>query len=343
MKNSIKAIFVIIGTIIGAGFASGQEIYSFFNVYQENGILGILISSILIGISIYIILKKSSELNVNSYNELLEKSAISNNIKIILKFIINLFLLISFYIMVAGFGAYFKQEFNVPNILTAIIILIICYITFMKNIEGIAKVNTIIIPALIIIVIGLGVKCNIISTISNASIANMQVSGNWLISSIEYASYNTILLVPILLSLKKYAEKNEKKISIITTIIFFSLSIIIYFIMFNMEGLENVEIPLVYIANQFGNIYSIIYSIVVVSAIYTTMISAGYGFLNNCTKTKKSYKLLAIIICISAVFISNFSFAKLVNLTYPVFGLLGLIQLWFIYSNHIPFHILMIF
>ena len=330
MKNSIKAIFVIIGTIIGAGFASGQEIYSFFNIYQENGILGILISSFLIGISIYIILKKSSKLKVNSYNELLEKSAISNNIKIILKFIINLFLLISFYIMVAGFGAYFKQEFNVPNILTAIIILIICYITFMKNIEGIAKVNTIIIPVLIIIVIGLGVKCNIISTISNASMANMQASGNWLISSIEYASYNTILLVPILLSLKNYAEKNEKKISIITTIIFFSLSIIIYFIMFNIEGLENVEIPLVYIANQFGSIYSIIYSIVVVSAIYTTMISAGYGFLNNCTKTKKNYKLLAIIICISAIFISNFSFAKLVNLTYPVFGLLGLIQLWFI-------------
>ena len=330
MKNSIKAIFVIIGTIIGAGFASGQEIYSFFNVYQENGILGILISSFLIGISIYIILKKSSELKVNSYNELLEKSAISKNIKIILKFIINLFLLISFYIMVAGFGAYFKQEFIIPNILTAIIILIICYITFMKNIEGIAKVNTIIIPVLIIIVIGLGIKCNIISSISKASMANMEVSGNWLISSIEYASYNTILLVPILLSLKNYAEKNEKKISIITTIIFFTLSIIIYFIMFNMEGLENVEIPLVYIANKFGSIYSLVYSIVVVSAIYTTMISAGYGFLNNCTKTKKSYKLLAIIICISAVFISNFSFAKLVNLTYPVFGLLGLIQLWFI-------------
>ncbi len=330
MKNSIKAIFVIIGTIIGAGFASGQEIYSFFNIYQENGILGILISSFLIGISIYIILKKSSELKVNSYNELLEKSAISKNIKIILKFIINLFLLISFYIMVAGFGAYFKQEFIIPNILTAIIILIICYITFMKNIEGIAKVNTIIIPVLIIIVIGLGIKCNIISSISKASMANMEVSGNWLISSIEYASYNTILLVPILLSLKNYAEKNEKKISIITTIIFFTLSIIIYFIMFNMEGLENVEIPLVYIANKFGSIYSLVYSIVVVSAIYTTMISAGYGFLNNCTKTKKSYKLLAIIICISAVFISNFSFAKLVNLTYPVFGLLGLIQLWFI-------------
>ena len=33
MKKIYKTIFVIIGTIIGAGFASGQEIYIFFNRY----------------------------------------------------------------------------------------------------------------------------------------------------------------------------------------------------------------------------------------------------------------------------------------------------------------------
>lgn len=40
MKNTINNIlnitFVIIGTIIGAGFASGQEIYTFFNRYGFN-------------------------------------------------------------------------------------------------------------------------------------------------------------------------------------------------------------------------------------------------------------------------------------------------------------------
>lgn len=30
-KNIYRITFVIIGTIIGAGFASGQEIYAFFN------------------------------------------------------------------------------------------------------------------------------------------------------------------------------------------------------------------------------------------------------------------------------------------------------------------------
>lgn len=327
MKNSLKAIFVIIGTIIGAGFASGQEIYSFFNIYQENGISGIIISSILIGISIYAILKLSSGLNVNSYNELLDKTALPGAIKTIFKFIINLFLLVSFYIMVAGFSAYFKQEFAVPNIITAIIVLIICYITFMRNIEGIAKVNTVIIPILIIIVICLGIKSNLFQIIEEIDFLNINLGNNWLLSSIEYTSYNTILLIPILLSLKQYVQKNEKKISITVGVIFFILSITIYFIMFKSENLNNVEIPLVFIANKFGTIYSLIYSIVVVSAIYTTMISAGYGFLNNCTKTKQGYKLLAKIICISAILISNFSFAKLVGLTYPVFGILGLIQL----------------
>ena len=50
IKNVCKATFVIIGTIIGAGFASGQEIYIFFNRYGIQGLLGLILSMILIGI-----------------------------------------------------------------------------------------------------------------------------------------------------------------------------------------------------------------------------------------------------------------------------------------------------
>ena len=49
----LKVVFVIIGTLIGAGFASGQEIYTFFFSYGINGILGIVISSLIIGFTIY--------------------------------------------------------------------------------------------------------------------------------------------------------------------------------------------------------------------------------------------------------------------------------------------------
>lgn len=45
MKNILKICFVIIGTIIGAGFASGKEIYTFFNIYGPKGFLGLIISN----------------------------------------------------------------------------------------------------------------------------------------------------------------------------------------------------------------------------------------------------------------------------------------------------------
>ena len=36
-------LFSIIGTLIGAGFASGQEIYLFFYRYGLNGIMGLVL------------------------------------------------------------------------------------------------------------------------------------------------------------------------------------------------------------------------------------------------------------------------------------------------------------
>ena len=46
-KNIFKVTFVIIGTIIGAGFASGQEILIFFNNYGFYGLIGLIFSIIL--------------------------------------------------------------------------------------------------------------------------------------------------------------------------------------------------------------------------------------------------------------------------------------------------------
>ena len=325
MRNTLKAVLVIIGTLIGAGFASGQEIYSFFNVYQENGLVGIIVSCLITGVVIYKVLKLTNN-NINSYNELLERKKSLKPLKQVLSIIINIFLIMSFYIMVAGFTAYFKQEFNVPNIITAIIIVIICYITFMKNIEGIAKINSIIIPILIVIVVIIGIKANIFETACNIKLNNIYLSSNWLIKSIEYASYNSILLLPILIELKKYTKNNEKAVSAISAIIFLILSVTIYLILHNSGDMSNIEIPIVYIASSFGSAFKYIYGIVIIFAIYSTMISAGYGFLTNCTKSARTYRIVALLMCISAIFISNLSFANLVNSTYPVFGLLGLLQ-----------------
>ena len=58
MKDILKVVFVIIGTMIGAGFASGQEIWIFFNRYGNLGILGLILSISLSGFLIYKVFNK---------------------------------------------------------------------------------------------------------------------------------------------------------------------------------------------------------------------------------------------------------------------------------------------
>ena len=46
-------LFTIIGALIGAGFASGQEIYLFFYRFGKNGLYGIILCSLIFGFIIY--------------------------------------------------------------------------------------------------------------------------------------------------------------------------------------------------------------------------------------------------------------------------------------------------
>lgn len=314
----------------------GKEIYIFFYKYGICGILGIIISGIILGYLVYkvflIILKNDS---INEYNNLLNYIFKSNkfNIVNIVNYIINIFLLISFYIMIAGFSAYFKQEYNIQIYISSTIIAILCYITLSNNIEGIIKISTLLVPIIIIVIFNIGIKdinYSIDQIINMNFFSNMIL--NSVLSSILYASYNSIILIPVLISLKKYINiKNKYNIGIITAISLIILSLLVYIILLKTNvNIMEFDLPLIYIVKQFGKVYEYLYGIVIIISIFTSVISAGYSFLQNCTKNKDSYKKLLAVMCVSSIFISNIGFSKLVNILYPVFGVLGVVQIYHI-------------
>lgn len=149
----MKVVFVIIGTFVGAGLASGQEVYSFFFLNGIKGIIGIFISSILIGIITSKVLHIVSKKNINNYKEFLSYYIKSTKIKKYTNSLINIFILISFYIMIAGFGGYLEQEFKLNSLMGSLIFAIICLMILKTDVRGVIKVNEILIPILIIIII----------------------------------------------------------------------------------------------------------------------------------------------------------------------------------------------
>ena len=162
MKKILMVLFVIIGTIIGAGFASGKEIYIFFFRYGFNGNMGLIVTAIFISATIYMVFKIINYNKINSYEEFLtylfkDNRKLYSKISKLFCVLINMFLLISYNIMIAGFGAFLSQELKINKILGATIISVGCYIALKKDKEGVLKVNTILIPMLIISIIVVGI------------------------------------------------------------------------------------------------------------------------------------------------------------------------------------------
>ena len=331
MIEVISITLVIIGALIGAGFASGQEIFSFFYIYGKNGIYGILIMSILIGIFIYKSLKIIYQKQVYNYNDFLNLFIKNTKIRNVILWIVNVLLLVSFYIMVAGFGAYFEQEIGINRIIGSIVLDLLCVIVFFSNIKGVLKASNLIVPFLIFFIFFIGIK-NIVQI---RTIDFYQMKNNWILSMLIYNSYNFILLMPVLISLKKQItkEKNIKKVSILVTIIILILSINIFFLLLNanIKEIENQEMPIVYIISNYFNKYKKIYAFIVLASIFTTAISVGIGFLQNISENSNSYPQFVLFMCITSLLVSNIGFSKLLNFIYPVFGYIGILQIVIIF------------
>ena len=342
MKNILNLTFVIIGTLVGAGFASGQEIYTFFFSYGIKGIIGIIISSIITGSIIYFCLEIIRKNKIENYKDFIDvifnKNTSNKNIKKIWNIIINTFILITFFIMIAGFGAYFNQQYGLNVILGSSILVVITYIILKKGTKGVIILNEIIVPILIIFIIIIGITIS--KEIDFNNITNYIIrtnNKNWLISSILYSSYNSILLTPVLISMNKIINKKEanQKIALLTIIITIILSLIIYAVLIKVDvNIEELEMPAVYTISKMGIVLKEIYGIILLSSIITTTISLINSFLQNVAKNEKSYSQLTNILCITSLIISNLGFSNLVNILYPIFGLLGLIQIWKIVSKY---------
>ena len=155
--------------------------------------------------------------------------------------------------MCAGFCTFFKQEFKIPIIITASINAIITYFLLMKNMDGIIKLNLIVVPIMVVIIIAISIKNYPIINLINNLNTNTQNLGKSILSAILYTSYNSITLIPIIVLLTtNIKNKRENKIiTLVSAVIFFVLIIAIYqMLTLSAVNISKVEIPVLTILDE---------------------------------------------------------------------------------------------
>ena len=223
------------------------------------------------------------------------------------------------------------KNIGLNKIIGSLLLATICFVVFLGNIKNIIKINSIIIPILIIFILLVGIY-NLKYININQIGENIAVRSGllWIVQAILYASYNLILVIPVLINLRPYL-KNKKQliiISLLTSILISIISILIFLLLINVNtNFSNLDMPVVYvIKNKFPEI-SKIYGVIILIAIFTTAISIGTGFLNNVSTCKREYISIAFWMCLISIIVANIGFSNLVKVLFPMFGYMGILQI----------------
>lgn len=327
VKNPLKVALCIIGTLIGAGFASGQEIMSFFIIYGKNSFWGLVIFSFLLSLYLFCLLGMMLKKNISTYNEYLGL-IIHRKLSVAVELSVLLFTLSSFIVMLSGFGEVVSQAFHVPNIVGSVFLCAVCYFIFSKNAQGIVDAGAYLTPIIIIFTAIIGVL-SVQETLPAGAFQTIKIlTDNFVCSAFIYVSYNTLSLTPVLIGIKNFI-KSKKDIALIT--IFSSatlgvMAIIIWYSLIKFEkNISYSEIPMLDIAVHFGGVLSHAYTLVLFCAMLTTAISSGFAFLTSAEKILKTpYQKLTLPLCVMSTLCAQIRFSALISHLYGFFGYIGI-------------------
>lgn len=347
MKNELIKIFqvatVFIGTIVGAGLASGKEITEFFTKYGISSFLAIIACGIIYIILGFIISKVSVDYNLNSYSDLI--NIISPNILgKFTGFITTFFLISSSSIILAGSGALIHQFFGIPKLLGSLIMILIAVFFLLRDTEGLIEVNSFIVPGLIgtlTLITALYFSfCKDTISFNNISSFPPQKSGI-LISTILYAGYNTLSASGVLVPLSTQIKKTKTMfIGVATGAIGLTLLCLMINLLLtiNQPYIYNYEIPLLFVANRFGNIIQALLLVIIWLEMFSTEVSDVYSISKTLEQTFNiKFRQAIFLVLGTALLISQLGFGNLITKLYPMFGLLSLlfiIQLVVFYKRH---------
>ena len=205
LRTEIGLGAIYMGTVIGAGFATGQEIMSFFTVYGKQGLLGIALASALFFLLGYLVLLQSIRKQSQCLRDILLPLA-GERLTLAFELMADVFCLAGYCIMLSGCGAVLEESWNLNYTMTIFLLSVFLIWCLSRELSGLAAANKLLLSVILALTIVIGSAC--ISDRQGISETSLQgEKGSWLMSSLLYVSYNGTLALVVLSSLGSYTDR----------------------------------------------------------------------------------------------------------------------------------------
>jgi uncharacterized membrane protein YkvI len=329
MKAAFKVSAVFIGTIIGAGLASGQEILQFFSLYGINGFYGIFLCCVLYILFSFMIITLCFKFRFKSYREIIQY-VFGGRLGGIVNLLTTFFIFSGNVIMLSGGGAMLNEYIGINKFWGTLIMILLAFAVTFYSTKGIVATNSIIVPFSTLIILTLGIL--VITTYGKTALSfnefSFPIKQNWIWSAIIYSSFNIMGATGVLCPMICEATNKKQFIKgciiggIVLTLLALSIN---YSILYYMPKSFHFEIPNLYISKHYGNLLPFALTII----IWLEMFSTEIGDLYSLSKALQhsvniSYTNSLLLITFISLPFTFIGFSSLIKLLYPAFGVLSL-------------------
>ncbi|MCL1632676.1 transporter [Sporolactobacillus sp. CPB3-1] len=321
LLNSLQVAATFIGTIVGAGFASGREIIQFFTQYHGLGTIGAIMSGIFmtwVGTKMMIYARR---IHAYSFNELLTAlfgRQVGNVIQALLFFII----LSITGVMLAGSGAVFAEQIGWSRELGIFVTVFFAGLFLVRGVRGLLLVNVIVVPLLI----GL-IFFAFWTNGTGAQIFPESRHIRWFLASFNYAAFNLstalVVLVPMAMAFKD--EQVIRWGGIIGGLGLTLILVLSHLMLSGKSGIELYELPMAEMVRPFGTLLHFTFVTVIFGEILTTFVGNIFGMTRQLCSIFPALFSLRTAMCLLLVctmIIGQFSYSSLIATLYPLNGVL---------------------
>lgn len=336
MKTRGVSVFTVaatyVGTVVGAGFATGQEILQFFTHFGLGSIYGVLLATVLLAVLGSAILLLGHRLQAESHLPVVE-AVVGPALGRIIDWVITFFLFGGAAIMMAGSGAVFAEHWHMSRFLGTLLMAIASGGTVLFGLRGVVASISAVAPVLIAMVLVVSSGSIFTNGISPSDLAWNQPShaatGLWPLSALLYVSYNLLLAIAVLGPLGREVD-NERTLhqgGILGGIALGLGALCINLaILAGLPDSARFEVPMLHLARQFPPWLQISYSLVLWAEVYTTAVASLFGLAVRLSEpASPRYGPLVIGATVLALFASQFGFSQLVGFLFPAVGWIGLL------------------
>lgn len=324
-----------IGTVVGAGFASGQEVLQFFGYFGRAGLAGLAITAILLAAFGYMILELGRRLKAESHLPVIRYAG-GRWIGTLLDWVITAFLFGGLVTMGAGAGAIFSEQFGLPFVWGSILMIGVSLFTVLFGISGVVRSISIVVPLLFVAVFGVAAYTiatdypALLATLRSYSEPSRAPLPYWPLTTILYTSYNLVLAIAILAPLGAVSGPNRLRTGAILGGIGLGIgaTLINLAILTHIKRAAAYEIPMIMVAGTVSPLVKTVYTLILLSEVYTTAVGSLYGFVARLSKQgTPRYRYLTIGAGVAALGLSQYGFSNLVGTLFPAVGFAGLLML----------------